>query len=68
MAVIVMVYGKSGSGKSTSLRNFKKGEISVINVSKKPFPFHAEFTSLATDSYEQIRQAGKYNSITKYLY
>jgi hypothetical protein len=57
MAVIVMVYGKSGSGKSTSLRNFRKGEISVINVSRKPFPFRADFTSLATDNYEQIRQA-----------
>ena len=57
MAVIVMIYGKSGSGKTTSLRNFKKGEISVINVSRKPFPFHAEFSSLSTDNYEQIRQA-----------
>ena len=35
-----MVIGQSGTGKSTSLRNFKKGECSVINVSKeKPMPF-----------------------------
>ena len=59
MAIIVMVYGESGSGKSTSLRNFKAGELSVINVSKKPFPFRAEFSSLNTDDYTKIREALK---------
>ena len=39
MAVIVAVMGESGTGKSTSLRNFKQGEASVVNVSKKPLPF-----------------------------
>ena len=39
MAILVMVYGQSGTGKSTSLRNFKQDEVYVINVSGKPFPF-----------------------------
>jgi hypothetical protein len=39
MAVLVMVIGQSGSGKSTSLRNFKDNEAFVINVSGKPMPF-----------------------------
>lgn len=39
MAILVMAYGQSGTGKSTSLRNFKEGEASIINVSKKPMPF-----------------------------
>jgi hypothetical protein len=34
-----MVIGQSGSGKSTSLRNFKDNEAFVINVSGKPMPF-----------------------------
>lgn len=54
MAIPVMVIGESGSGKSRSLKNFKKGEISVFNVSKKMFPFRAEFAHLETDDYAAI--------------
>lgn len=39
MAVLVMVIGQSGSGKSTSLRNFKNDEAFIVNVSGKPMPF-----------------------------
>lgn len=39
MGVLVMVLGKSGSGKSTSLRNFEAGEIGIFNVAGKPLPF-----------------------------
>lgn len=39
MAILVMIYGQSGSGKSTSLRNFKPEQVSVVNVLGKPFPF-----------------------------
>lgn len=56
MAILVMVYGASGSGKTTSLRNFKQGEISCINVSRKPFPFKCAFGSLATDDYKLITE------------
>lgn len=55
MAIPVMVYGNSGSGKSRSMKNFKKGEISVFNVSKKMMPFKAEFSILNTDNYETIK-------------
>lgn len=54
MAIPVMIIGESGSGKSRSLKNFKKGEISVFNVSKKMFPFRAEFASCDTDDYKMI--------------
>ena len=64
MAVIVMIYGKSGSGKSTSLRNFKQGDVTVINVSRKPMPFRAQFTDIIpTDDYTAIRNAVK-DSVT----
>ena len=56
MASIVMVIGQSGTGKSTSLRNFKKGEASVINVSKKPMPFICELPVLNCSNYSQIKE------------
>lgn len=31
--------GESGSGKSASLRNFKKEDIGILNVASKPLPF-----------------------------
>lgn len=49
--------GESGSGKSRSLKFFEKGEVSVINVSKKPFPFRANFASIATSNYREICEA-----------
>lgn len=58
MAIIVLILGKSGSGKSTSLRNFKKDELGLINVSKKPLPFKGKFDStLNTDDYQTIVNA-----------
>ena len=39
MATAVLIMGESGSGKSTSLRNFAPNEISVFNVTSKPLPF-----------------------------
>ena len=39
MGVPVLIIGASGSGKSTSLRNFSEDEIGLFNVSGKPLPF-----------------------------
>ncbi len=54
MGIPVMIFGESGSGKSTSLRNFKAGEVSVINVSKKPLPFRS--TGIAVVNANDYRQ------------
>lgn len=55
MGIPVMIFGESGSGKSTSLRSFKAGEVSVINVSKKPMPFKNNgITMVNTNDYQQI--------------
>ena len=55
MGIPVMIFGESGSGKSTSLRNFKAGEVSVINVSKKPLPFRSTGIAVVnTNDYRQI--------------
>ena len=57
MAIIVMVYGQSGTGKSASLRNFDTSKIAVINVNGKPMPFRTNLKSLDTDKYERIDEA-----------
>ena len=58
MGVPVLLIGKSGSGKSTSLRNFGEKEIGLINVSRKPLPFKKKFEStLMSDDYPTIAQA-----------
>lgn len=58
MAQCVMLLGKSGSGKSTSMRNFAHNELAFINVNKKPLPFKGKFDStLETTNYEQIEKA-----------
>ena len=55
MGIPVMIFGESGSGKSTSLRNFKAEEVSVINVSKKPLPFRNNgLTIVNTNDYQRI--------------
>jgi hypothetical protein len=57
MAVTVLILGKSGSGKSTSLRNFGEKELAVINVENKPLPFKKTFESIkATDNYGVIKK------------
>lgn len=43
MGLPVVIYGKSGSGKSRSLKNFNKDEIALINVEAKALPFRGKF-------------------------
>lgn len=43
MGEAIFVYGKSGSGKSRSLINFKEDEIFLINVNGKKLPFNKKF-------------------------
>jgi len=54
MAILCMLYGQSGTGKSTSLRNFQKEDVSIINVSGKPMPFRQKLPTVSTDNYKQI--------------
>lgn len=39
MGIPVLILGESGSGKSTSLRNFSKDDLVIYNVAGKPLPF-----------------------------
>ena len=56
MARYVLIMGDSGSGKSTSLRNFDGNEISVFSVTNKDLPFRKKpaIPMIKNATYEQI--------------
>lgn len=56
-SVPVLLIGKSGSGKSASLRNFKKDEIAVANVLGKPLPFKSDIEAPKADNYNVLIKA-----------
>ena len=43
MGLPVLIYGKSGSGKSRSLKFFKEDEIILLNTEQKELPFRRRF-------------------------
>lgn len=69
MALPVMIIGASGSGKTYSLKQFKKGEIGVISAEKNRLPFKSDikpikipssFSNEEINSYAQLN-AAKYS-------
>lgn len=56
MGIPVMILGESGSGKSTSLRNFSPDEVVIYNVAGKPLPFRNSTKMMKADNatYGQI--------------
>ena len=56
-SVPVLLIGQSGSGKSTSLRNFKGEEVAVVNVLGKPLPFKSDIKDGKCDDYATILKA-----------
>lgn len=54
MGIPVLILGDSGSGKSTSLRNFEPDEIGVFNVASKPLPFRKRLLSVNGANYGKI--------------
>lgn len=66
MGVPVMVMGASGSGKSTSLRNFDPDEIGIFNVASKPMPFRKSMKVINHASYGAIMKVLQNASLKKY--
>jgi hypothetical protein len=58
-SIPVLLIGKSGSGKSASLRNFKKDEVAIANVLGKPLPFKSDLDAPKVDDYNVILEAIK---------
>jgi hypothetical protein len=54
---LVMVIAQSGTGKSSSLRNFKNGEANVLLCSGKELPFRSELATIVPKSYGEIYAA-----------
>lgn len=55
MGFPILIYGRSGSGKSRSLKNFEKDEIFLVNVIGKPLPFRGGFKyTVTTTDYNTI--------------
>lgn len=60
MGRAILIYGRSGSGKSRSLKNFGKDEIVLFNTIGKDLPFRGKFKyEIRSDKYEQIKKALK---------
>ena len=62
MGIPVLILGESGSGKSTSMRNFEPEEISIFNVAGKPLPFKKKLPKVATSDYNKIKAGLKQSS------
>ena len=58
-SVPILLIGASGTGKSTSLRNFKGDEVAVVNVLGKPLPFKSDIKAGKCDNYDIILKAIK---------
>ena len=54
MGIPVLILGESGSGKSTSLRNFEPDEIGIFNVASKPLPFRKKLHAANGATYDMI--------------
>lgn len=57
MGIPVLLMGESGTGKSTSLRGFGKGEMALVNVLGKPLPFRGKVPQVKTRDIAVIRKS-----------
>jgi len=57
MGLPVLILGASGSGKSTSMRNFAQDEVGVFNVASKPLPFRTKLPLFNCSDYGKIMAA-----------
>lgn len=67
MGIPVLILGESGSGKSTSLRNFNESEIGIFNVAGKPLPFRKKLNKLDNAKYTDIVGRLKLNKLKTYV-
>lgn len=57
MGIPVLIIGKSGTGKSTSMRNLVDNQdFALIKVIEKPLPFRGKIQSLTSDNYIAIKK------------
>ncbi len=57
MSKMILILGSTGTGKSTSLRNFKKGEAQVIACSGKDLPIRSDVQVAKPSNYTSLYKA-----------
>lgn len=67
MGIPVLILGASGSGKSTSLRNFEPDEIGIFNVAGKPLPFRKKLPKKDNARYSAILKSLTEPRLKKYV-
>lgn len=67
MGIPVLILGESGSGKTTSLRNFDVDEVGVFNVASKPFPFRKKLNKVNGATYDIIIRTIRAAKLKKYV-
>lgn len=67
MGVNVLVLGESGTGKSTSLREFFDNELGIFNVAGKPLPFRKKLPSVNRADYATIDKTLQANNLRCYV-
>ncbi len=60
MSLPVLIEGRSGSGKTFSLKNFKPEEIGVISVEKGRLPFRTEIKTVKIPKFENNADINSY--------
>lgn len=56
MSIPVLIMGEPGSGKSSSMRNFERGEIGVIETIGKPLPFRNDLEVAKSRRFDVVRE------------
>lgn len=67
MGLPVLILGESGSGKSTSLRNFPADKVAVLNVASKPLPFRSKLMVRNGVTYSSINASLAKNAMKAYV-
>lgn len=67
MGIPILILGESGSGKSSSLRNFDIGELLVLNVAGKLLPFRKKLERLDNARYSTIGKALQEKKYKRYV-
>lgn len=66
MGIPILIMGESGSGKSTSLRNFEPNEIGIFNVASKPLPFRKKLPCADAADYPLIFSTLNQHNLKRY--
>lgn len=68
MAIPVLIIGRSGAGKTYSLKNFKPDEVGVISVEKGRLPFRSEIKTTRIPKFDSAEHSAAQISAAKYAW